>query len=294
MKYSLTLLAYNQQDFVAESVGSVLAQQCQPIEILLSDDCSTDRTFEIMQEIASVYKGPHSVVLNRNPRNLGVIEHIQRTHEMSTGDIIIYAAGDDISYPHRCERIIERFEATGALLVHSLADCVSIDGSRLPPSYLGSVMYHKTNAVDVCKSGSLYLGATTAYSKRLTEKFGHMRNPLLYEDLIIGFRGVLEGSVELINEPLLLYRVGSGITTKQKSTTSLSFRRGHFRRMYAVLGQRRRDCEVAGLDKQGHVVRKINRKRIRMLLGRIVLEKQFRRLLHVARVVARSSSANEF
>ena len=41
-----------------------------PLEIILSDDASADRTFAIMQEKAAAYYGPHRLMLNRNPTNL--------------------------------------------------------------------------------------------------------------------------------------------------------------------------------------------------------------------------------
>ncbi len=60
------VITYNQARFVREAVESALAQTYSPIEILLSDDCSTDGTFEIIQETVKGYSGPHTVILNRN------------------------------------------------------------------------------------------------------------------------------------------------------------------------------------------------------------------------------------
>ena len=42
--------AYKQEQFIREAVEAALAQTYSPLEIILSDDCSPDRTFEIMQE----------------------------------------------------------------------------------------------------------------------------------------------------------------------------------------------------------------------------------------------------
>ena len=51
------------------------AQIYSPFEIILSDDCSPDGTFKIMQEMVEAYKGPHEFVLNRNEENLGIGGH---------------------------------------------------------------------------------------------------------------------------------------------------------------------------------------------------------------------------
>ena len=56
------LVTYNQEKYVRESVLSAFAQTYLPLEIVLSDDCSTDRTFEIMRELAAGYREPHRIV----------------------------------------------------------------------------------------------------------------------------------------------------------------------------------------------------------------------------------------
>ena len=48
---SLILLTYNQQSSVAAAIKAALAQECVPIEIILSDDASSDGTFEILQNV---------------------------------------------------------------------------------------------------------------------------------------------------------------------------------------------------------------------------------------------------
>jgi glycosyltransferase involved in cell wall biosynthesis len=46
-KVSVILFAYRHERFVAEAVASMLAQDCPPIQIVLSDDNSPDRTFDM-------------------------------------------------------------------------------------------------------------------------------------------------------------------------------------------------------------------------------------------------------
>ncbi len=44
-KYSVIMMTYNQQDFVQDALSAILAQDCPPLEILVSDDKSDDATF---------------------------------------------------------------------------------------------------------------------------------------------------------------------------------------------------------------------------------------------------------
>jgi glycosyltransferase involved in cell wall biosynthesis len=46
---TLAMFAYNHERFIAEAVRGALRQTYSPLEIIISDDCSTDRTFEIIQ-----------------------------------------------------------------------------------------------------------------------------------------------------------------------------------------------------------------------------------------------------
>ena len=67
-----------------------------PLEIILSDDCSSDRTFQIMQKIAETLEGSHKVMARRNSFNLGTALHVQSAFDESSGQLFAVVAGDDI------------------------------------------------------------------------------------------------------------------------------------------------------------------------------------------------------
>jgi glycosyltransferase involved in cell wall biosynthesis len=103
---TFAVFAYNQEKYVREAVKGAFSQTYQPLEIVLSDDCSTDRTFEIMEQMAAAYQGPHTVRVRRNEVNLGTAAHFSIVAVGSTADLFIVAAGDDISKPERTERLV--------------------------------------------------------------------------------------------------------------------------------------------------------------------------------------------
>lgn len=108
---TFALFAYNQEKYIREAVEGAFAQTYQPLEIILSDDCSTDRTFEIMREMVAAYRGPHIVRLRKSDQNLGVASHFSAVLEVCNSDYVVLAAGDDISLPHRATldiKILER------------------------------------------------------------------------------------------------------------------------------------------------------------------------------------------
>jgi glycosyltransferase involved in cell wall biosynthesis len=107
------VFAYNQEKLIREAVESAFAQTYEPLEIVLSDDCSADRTFEIMCEMAAAYEGPHTVRVVQNPRNLGVLGHAIARGKDAAGEIVVGAAGDDVSEPERTAMTVDAFGAGG-------------------------------------------------------------------------------------------------------------------------------------------------------------------------------------
>jgi glycosyltransferase involved in cell wall biosynthesis len=100
---TFALFAYNQEKYIREAVEGAFSQTYEPLEIILSDDCSSDRTFEIMQEMAATYDGPHDVKVRQGPKNLGVARHFDTLIRLSGGTFFVAAAGDDVSDPARTE-----------------------------------------------------------------------------------------------------------------------------------------------------------------------------------------------
>ncbi|SDO28988.1 glycosyltransferase [Vreelandella arcis] len=99
---TFVLLAYNQEKYIREAIEGAFAQTYKPLEIILSDDCSTDSTFLIMQEMAESYGGTAKILLRQNYKNEGVASHFSSVVEIADGDYIVAAAGDDVSLATRC------------------------------------------------------------------------------------------------------------------------------------------------------------------------------------------------
>jgi glycosyltransferase involved in cell wall biosynthesis len=118
---------YNQEKFIREAVEAAFAQTYSPLQIILSDDCSTDRTFEIMRELANAYRGQHQVVLNRNATNVGLAGHYNRMVLLARGQLLVGAAGDDISFPNRVETIYQAWEKSGRKAFGIQSGFVTID-----------------------------------------------------------------------------------------------------------------------------------------------------------------------
>lgn len=92
-KVSVLIICYKQEELIKRAINSLLIQKDYIYEICVSDDCSPDRTWEVLQEYDK--KHPGLFKLHRNSSNVGIFENIEYTWSMPTGDIIYRLAGDD-------------------------------------------------------------------------------------------------------------------------------------------------------------------------------------------------------
>jgi glycosyltransferase involved in cell wall biosynthesis len=220
---TFALVAYNQERFVGEAVRGALAQTYSPLEIILSDDCSTDRTFEVMQEEAERYSGPHSIILNRNPSNLGVCGHVNRVMGLARGGLIVGAAGDDVSLPERTAIAAQEWvdRGCGELSIFSSYDVIDEDGKKVR-----SVVFPKSrligDMVDRIEGTVVECGVTHAWSKAIFERFGETINGAINEDAIIQFRASLRAGVITLPQVTAWYRWHSTNISQIDSITSVA------------------------------------------------------------------------
>jgi len=92
-RISVLIICYKQEELIKRAINSLLAQKDYIYEICVSDDCSPDRTWEVLQEYDRQYPGLFK--LHRNEPNVGIFENIEYTWTMPTGDLIYRLAGDD-------------------------------------------------------------------------------------------------------------------------------------------------------------------------------------------------------
>jgi glycosyltransferase involved in cell wall biosynthesis len=212
------LYGYRQEGIIRAAIESVLAQTYQPLEIVLSDDCSPDGTFRVMQEMAAAYRGPHRIILNRNPTNLRHARHVERIMEISSGAFIVESGGDDISLPDRTERLVEAWLASGrrAHAVHSEKQDIDATGAKMDFVPRTDILADITPWQKLQQRHDL-IGATMGWSREVYDRFGPISDVAVFHDYPIAFRALLLGGVHFIPEPLVLYRVGGA---SQKETAS--------------------------------------------------------------------------
>ena len=202
---------------MADAIAGALAQTWTPLEIVISDDASDDGTWAAIERAVAGYDGPHRLVLNRNPVNLGIGAHLSRLVGLSRGELLFVTAGDDVSLPERVARTMAAWEATGRRADLIASPLVDIDDAgvvhgELRPSDLATWR----SAADWAARLPYVVGAGQAWTRRLFERFGPLPDGTVAEDLILTFRAIVSGGALTLDEPLVRYRRG-GLSRRRRA-----------------------------------------------------------------------------
>lgn len=99
---SVYMLAYKHEKFIAEAIEGVIAQQCDfPIELIIGDDCSPDRTGEIARDYQRRY--PQLIRILTASRNVGAQANSARCRGACRGEYVAICEGDD--YWHHARKL---------------------------------------------------------------------------------------------------------------------------------------------------------------------------------------------
>jgi glycosyltransferase involved in cell wall biosynthesis len=247
---SMLLIAYNQASVIGDAIAGALAQTYSPLEILISDDCSADGTWAAIEAAVRGYSGPHRIVLNRNAQNAGISAHLSKLAAMSQGALLVVTAGDDVSVPERCARLVDCWNAHGRGIDLIASDLEEFEGAagqagRIAPTDLGQY----TSFDGWARQQPWVVGASHAWSRRLFERFGPMLPGAMAEDQIMTFRAIMSGGAFSLREPLVRYRRGGLSGKKRFRTVDQFIARVKLTTAFGLAEseQLQRDAQVAGV-----------------------------------------------
>jgi glycosyltransferase involved in cell wall biosynthesis len=103
MKISTVITLYNLEKYIDDAIQSVLKQTRQPDEVIVVDDCSTDRSADI------VAKYRHRIIYIKQEKNVGALRNSLSGLKVATGDIVAFLDGDDVWMPEKLEAIEKEF-----------------------------------------------------------------------------------------------------------------------------------------------------------------------------------------
>ena len=209
---SVIAVSYNHGKYMKEAINSLLNQDYSPLEIIISDDHSTDDGFEIAKQIISEYRGPHQIILKQNSQNLGIGGNVSAALKLSNGDLLVSADCDDISEPHRISRMVKLWQSQSNKphLITSDAWDTTPNGKDLRIKKCSNLEQIRS-INEWIKNKPLFFGCANMYTRELVNKFGLLRPNCGATDQIMVLRAILLGGALSLHEPLVHHRQG-GVT----------------------------------------------------------------------------------
>lgn len=218
---SFVVLSYNNQNYIKQALESALNQDFHNYEIIVCDDASTDDTWNIINDVAKNYSGSKSFIIKRNKVNHGLVSNVNRAFELSKGDLIVLAAGDDISHSNRLTTIYENWvENSNVNAMCSSYKMINEKNRLIGSKIIIEEVYDHSS--DFFNNGlKKYRGCTGAYTMECFALFGPIKNNVQIEDKVLAFRGWLLGGVAFISPPLIDYRIHDKSITFKTQIISL-------------------------------------------------------------------------
>lgn len=133
---SIHLMTYNNEEFIEDTLKSILKQQCDfDYEIVVGDDASTDNTLKIINTYSA--KHPNLFKIKKNKNQLGILKNFKATLDRCSGTYIFDIAGDDIiKTDDAMQRIVDVFKANPELgFVDSGYDKLFVSTNKLIPFF---------------------------------------------------------------------------------------------------------------------------------------------------------------
>jgi len=198
---SIALATYNGEKFLAELLDSVYSQSYQHIEIVAVDDCSTDRTTEILES----YSKSHGLRYLVNTENLGFIKNFEKVLSLCSGEYIALADQDDIWFPEKIAMLLDNIG--NHLLIHSDAILIDAEKNKIADSFIR--FSNKKVQLSSFKNLLFYnnvTGCTSMIKKELVQQALPFPGKIMYHDWWLALVAAKYGSIQYLPEPLLYYR----------------------------------------------------------------------------------------
>ena len=210
IKLSVHMMTYNCEKYIDQSLKSVLRQKTTfPFEVIISDDASTDKTYQIITDIAEKHD---FIKPYQNKNNLGILKNFFTTLQRCKGEYVFDIAGDDwLSDPYALQTLVDELDQNPSFsFVDSGFDCYYQRSCKIK-SFVNKSILKSAKAAYIARHkiyGTSFMGC--CYRKSSIEKhvdFDEYRNQQIdFEDYPILTDLMMNSDFGLIPKVLSVYR----------------------------------------------------------------------------------------
>jgi glycosyltransferase involved in cell wall biosynthesis len=209
---SVVVGAYNHAAFVEECLESVRAQSFRDFELIVFDDCSSDRTAERIREWSARTKTPLTLIVNET--NMGICASRNRALAKARGKYVSTLAADDMYEPDKLERQYRFFKScpSSVAVVYSDITELDLDGTPLPAPSHAPLLVPEGDMFDALLRRNFIPAPAVMMRRSALDEIGGYDETLAFEDYDMWLR--LADRFELRFCP-------GRVTRKRKLATSL-------------------------------------------------------------------------
>lgn len=219
---SVVIITYNSSQYICDALNSVKNQTYKNIELVVSDDCSTDNTVVIVQEwINNNRERFVDAQIIRAPQNLGVTCNANRGYSACKGEWIKSFAGDDLLEPACIEDNLSFILSNPEARVVLSNSTIFFDGKKkeiiqkpalLEPSFFDMTAKEQFECLVkielTINSNSLFISSDVATSIKFDERIRFMEDrPFLWNCTMAGYK------IYYLNKETVRYRKYDGALT---------------------------------------------------------------------------------
>ena len=124
-KVSVIIPVYNSERFIREPILSALRQTYKNVEIIVVDDCSSDSSAEIIQDLQKEYS---NIRYHLQPSNHGAGVARNKALEIATGQFIAFLDSDDVWHPEKLEKQLSLMEKRKSTFSYTAIEMIDEKG----------------------------------------------------------------------------------------------------------------------------------------------------------------------
>lgn len=220
---SILVITYNQESLAYEAVRSCIEQDYENLEVIVSDDGSTDRTVAMLAELRD--RNPGRVKLLANPVNRGITRNCNTGLAHCRGELIAFMGGDDVLYPNKISTQVRVFQRNPDLVMcYHPCHLLSAGGVT------GVVGHRRKDLVRnfhemIAKYGAEIPGPVAMVARRAIPARGFDEALPVASDWKLYIDVCAKGEIERIDEVLSAYRRHEGNVGRKVHTFADDFLR---------------------------------------------------------------------
>lgn len=210
MLVTIIVITYNSSQYLLETLNSAYRQTYGNIELIVSDDCSSDNTVNICQEWVNVHKSRFvRTEVIQTPKNGGICRNYNFALKHANGEWVKYIAGDDILEDNCIERFVANIKPDTFLYtcitkhLQNETDEISLYNTRIPDASAWRQARFMLKYLYGINGPTIF-----AERKHLTALGGFEEKYPMIEDWPIAIRYATAGMrIGIVNEPLVQWRI---------------------------------------------------------------------------------------